>query len=161
MRMPMRPDLVDEGRPDAAERGADGRRPAQLLVGAVDEHVVGHDDVAAVAHVEVLDADALRLQLFDLLQQHRRVDDDAVADDAGLVAVEDARRHEVEAEGAHVVDDGVSGVVPGRVARHDAGVLGQEIDSPALAFVAPLAADDYYYWHEFTPTGSGHTSFRV
>ena len=40
------PDLVDERRPDAAERRADGRRAAQLLVGAVDEDVVGHDDVA-------------------------------------------------------------------------------------------------------------------
>ncbi len=151
--------LVDEGGADAAEGGADGGRPAHLLVGAVDEEVVGHGDVGAVADVEVLYADAFRLEVFDLPEEVGGVDDEAVADEAGLVGVEDAGGDEVETERPHVVDNRVPGVVPRRVAGDDGCVLGQEVDGPTFSLVAPLAADDYECWHKFTPSWSGPASF--
>ena len=64
--------LVGEAGPDAAAGGADGGLSPQLLVQAVDDRVIGHDDVAAVADEELLDADAAFLQGLDLLQQDRR-----------------------------------------------------------------------------------------
>src|SRR5262249_43907338 len=39
-------------------------------------------------------------------------------------------------------DEGVAGVVPALEARHGGGALGEEIHDLALAFIAPLGADD-------------------
>ena len=39
-------------------------------------------------------------------------------------------------------DEGVAGVVTALEARHRGGALRQEIDDLALAFIAPLGADD-------------------
>ena len=55
--------------------------------------MVGHDQVGVVADEQpAADGDAGRLELADLVHERHRVDDDAVADDAGDVGMEDARR---------------------------------------------------------------------
>jgi hypothetical protein len=53
-------------------------------------------------------------------------------------------RHQVELELPQLVDDRVPGVVPGGVAGHDMGLLSDQVDDPALAFVAPLPANYNY-----------------
>ena len=78
----------------------------------------------------------------DLVEQHRRLDHDAVADDRHHVVVEHARRQELEGEGLTVDDDGVTGVVAALVADHHGHLLGQQVGELALALVSPLGADD-------------------
>ena len=84
----------------------------------------------------------LRLEALDFAEQDGRVDGDAVADHAGLFGVKDAGGNEVELELATLVDDGMAGVVPGGIAGNNTGFAGEQVDDPAFAFVAPLAADN-------------------
>jgi hypothetical protein len=39
-------------------------------------------------------------------------------------------------------DDGVAGIVASGIAGHDGKVVGEHVDNLALAFIAPLRADD-------------------
>ena len=59
-----------------------------------------------------------------------------------------------------VVDDGVAGVVPGRVSRDDGRALRHQVDDAALALVAPLPADDHNCWHNEGRPSDGRGSFR-
>src|SRR6266478_2854086 len=85
-------DLVRIGGADAAPRGAQAVVSPYFLFELVEERVVAHDHVSALADDEVLGLDATLSQLGDLLEEDDRDDDDAVADDAGAVRVEDAAR---------------------------------------------------------------------
>ena len=89
------------------------------------------------------DVDAAPAQAVELADQHRGVDDDAVADHAGLARVEDPGRDQVELERLAVADDRVAGVVAALEADDHRGVLGEQVDDLALALVAPLGPDDH------------------
>jgi len=132
-----------------------------LLLELVEERVVAHHHVRALAHDEVLGLDATLPQLGDLLEQYGRVDDDAVADDAHAVRVEDARRDQLELELAVLGDDGVAGVVAALGADDHLGLLGEVIDDLALAFVAPLAADEDDDQRGYSVPGSGRLVSRL
>ena len=80
-------------------------------------------------------------QLVDLGEERRRIDDDAVADDAGDAWMQDAGRQQAQDELASVRVDGVAGVVPALIAGDDRKVRRQQIDDLALAFVAPLRSE--------------------
>jgi hypothetical protein len=80
-------------------------------------------------------------ELVHFLEQRLRVDDDAVADDAGDARVQDARRDEVQHELLTVNVNGVPGVVPALVARHRRKMRCQHVDDLPLAFVSPLRAE--------------------
>ena len=82
-----------------------------------------------------------RLQALDLVEQHPRVDRDAVADRAGHARVEDPRRDQVELELLAVAHDRVAGVVAALEAHDEVGLLGEQVGDLALALVAPLGAD--------------------
>src|SRR6266568_7746436 len=113
----------------------------------VEQWVVAHDHVRALADDELLRLDPPLAQLRDLAQQHDGVDHDAVADDAGAVLVEDAGGHQLELELAMLSDDGVAGVVAALGADDHLGLRGEVVDDLAFALVAPLAADqddDHY-----------------
>lgn len=99
-------------RPDPSPRRPD-RRPAELgLPGAVDGLVEPEEQMRAVGERDApLCRDAFLLEVVELVEEPREVDDDAVADDARCLLVEDARRDEVELVFfPGVVVDGVSGV---------------------------------------------------
>ena len=81
-------------------------------------------------------------QLVDLREQRLRIDDHAVADDAGDAVVQDAGRDQVQDELLAADVDRVAGVVPALVARHAREVRRQQVDDLALAFVAPLRAEN-------------------
>ena len=85
---------------------------------------------------------AAALQALDLVEQHPRVDHDAVADRARLPGIEDARRDQVELELLAVAHDRVAGVVAALEADHEVGPLGEQVGDLPLAFVAPLGAHD-------------------
>src|SRR5690606_9959499 len=90
--------LVRETGPDTAAGRADGGSAAHLLVQLIDQGVVGHHDVRPIADREAFGADATRFQRLYLLQQRSRVDRHAIADDAGLIWVENAGRHDMKGE---------------------------------------------------------------
>ena len=85
--------------------------------------------------------------MLDLSEQLGAVDDDAVADEAELIGVEDAGGDEMKLELSEFVDDGVAGVVARRVTGYDMRFLCQEVYDPPLAFVPPLAAHNHYRRH--------------
>src|SRR4028119_1709768 len=91
------------GRPPAsilrARRARGALRLAGLrLAGGVEQQVVGHDHVGVGADAQAARVDLARAQRVELVGQDRRIDDDAVADDAALAGIEDPRRDEVELE---------------------------------------------------------------
>ena len=118
------------------------RELAQLqLAGGVEQHVVGHDQVRVGRDLQVADVDAAPAQAVDLLEQDLRVEDDAVADHADLVGMEDARGDQVELELLAAADDRVAGVVAALEADDHVGLVGEQIGDLPLALVAPLGAD--------------------
>src|SRR5262245_16874959 len=96
--------------------------------------------------VAMIDFYALRAQAVDLVEQRMRRDHHAVADDAGLARMGDARRDQVEHEfmvdSAAANDDGMAGVVAALITGDDVEMWREQIDDLALAFVSPLRADD-------------------
>jgi acetyl-CoA acetyltransferase len=81
------------------------------------------------------------------LEEYARVDDHAVADDAGLVRVEDARGNDVEDVLLAVDHQGMAGIVAALEADHVVRVPGQQIDDLALALITPLGADHHHTGH--------------
>ena len=81
-------------------------------------------------------------QFGQFLQQRGGVNDRARAENVRYVRIEDPGRRQVQREGALVVDDGVPGVVAALEADHHLRMLGEAVDDLALAFVAPLGAED-------------------
>ncbi len=76
------------------------------------------------------------------LDQRLERQHDAVADVALHLLAQDARGNERQ-DGLLAADDQrMAGVVAALEARHGGGALGQEVDNLALAFIAPLRADD-------------------
>ena len=90
------------------------------------------------------DVDAAAAQAVDLVGQHARVDDDAVADHAGLARVEDPARDQVEASTSRPSRTIVwPALLPPWKRTTMSALLGEQVDDLALALVAPLGADDH------------------
>ena len=135
-------DLVLVGRADAARRRADLALAAPRLGQDVELAVVRQDDVRLFADQQAaVDGHAHPRQLVDLLEERLRIDDHAVADDAGDAGVQDARGNQVQDELPAVDVDRVPGVVAALVARDGREMRRQHVDDLALAFVAPLRAE--------------------
>jgi len=101
--------------------------------------VVGKDDVGVLGDGETpAHVDALPEQGGDLAQQDPGVDDHAVADEALLALVQDARRQQVEDEGIPPGDDRVSRVVAALKTHDVPDVLGQDVDHLAFSLIPPL-----------------------
>src|SRR5207302_9217606 len=75
------------------------------------------------------------------------VDGDARADHALGGRMKDARRQQVEPEGAVLVLDRVAGVVSAVVADHEVGMAGQRVDDLTLPLIAPLRSDHRGHRH--------------
>ena len=133
--------LVGVGRADATAGGADPGIAAQCLLELVLQHVIGHDNVGPLADEELRGADTLGAQVIQLLEQHGWIDHDAAADHIDRARVEDARGHDVQLEGAALVDNRMASVVAAAVADDQPRSIGQQIHNVALAFIAPLGTD--------------------
>src|SRR5690348_2928923 len=75
------------------------------------------------------------------------VEDHAIADDGQLALPHDARRQQRQLVDLAVDDQSVAGIVAALETHHDIGTLRQPVDDLALAFVAPLRADDHHIGH--------------
>ena len=85
----------------------------------------------------------LDVEHVELVEQHRRVHDDAVADDRHDPRVQDTARHQLQLEHLAVHDEGVAGVVPALITDAQRSFLGEIVGEPTLALVAPLGPDNY------------------
>ena len=141
--------LVLVARPDAAAGGADR---FFLLAAGVDPLVVRQDDVGVLAHHQLrrVGEQPAAFQHVDLFHQRFRVDHHAVADDALLPRMENARRHQVQHRLHAAHHQRVAGVGAALVADDDVGPRGEEVDDLPLPLVAPLRADDDDIRHTLT-----------
>ena len=104
--------------------------------------VIRQDEMRLVADDQAIaDVDPGVRELVDLGEERLRIDDHAVADDAGDALVQDAGRQQAQHELPPAGVDGVTGVVASLVAGDDREIRRQQIDDLALAFVAPLRAE--------------------
>src|SRR5207302_3493787 len=91
--------------------------------------------------------DLLRAQPLDLTNDRDRINDDAVADDARFSRTQNPRRDQVQHVFFLAQNDGVPRVVAALRADDDVRIFGQKINDLALAFVAPLSADENRVGH--------------
>jgi hypothetical protein len=89
----------------------------------------------------------LGFEAFDLLDEHFRIDDHAVADDAELFGVQSARWDQMQHRLLAIDDQGMTGIVAALKTHDDVGIVGKKVDDFAFAFVAPLSAYDCYVGH--------------
>ena len=142
--------LVAVGGADAAFGRADFGFAFALLALLVERAVIGQDEMRAVADEQVLpDLDPDFAQALDFAHERDRVDHDAIPDDAHFSRAQNAGGNEVQDVFVAALDDGVAGVISALAADDDVGVAGQDIDDLALAFIAPLRADQYRICHRF------------
>ena len=136
-------DLVLVGRPDAAAGGADLVHAHRVLARLVERDVdrqhqrTRRRDLESRAHV-----DAGGLEFADFRQQRRRREHDAVADVDGHARVQRAGGDEPQDCLLAADHQRVAGIVPALEADDAGRALGQPVDDLALAFIAPLGADD-------------------
>ncbi len=100
-----------------------------------EQHVSAIADGKLPAHV-----DAGGFERAHLVQQRRRIDHHAIADDRLHSRPQYAARNQLENELLLANKDRVPGVVTTLVARNDIEILGEEVDNLALPLVAPLGA---------------------
>ena len=144
-------DLVAVGRPDAAARGADLRVAEEPLADLVEGAVVRHDQVRAGADQETLAADAACLERVDLLEEHLRVDDDAVADDRDDRRRQHSGRQHVQRVLLLADDDRVPGVIAALVPDDVLDAVPEQVGRLALTLVAPLGTDQHDRRHLLQP----------
>lgn len=110
--------------------------------------MVGHDQVGVGREAQARGVNPAASKPVKLLSQNSWVDDNPVADRAGLSRVEDPGRHEVELEDLTIANDRVPGVVAALKAHDHLDLLREQVGDLAFAFVAPLGAHDCYAGHD-------------
>ena len=107
--------------------------------------MIGHQDLSALGDDQVGSGHTLIGDALQLVYQLLDVQCNAVSDDIGDMRVENTGRQNVQRKAAIIVDDGVACVGTALEADDNIGVLRQHIGDLALAFVAPVGADDRFY----------------
>ncbi len=153
--------LVGVGGADAALGGAELVLAEEPLGDAVELLVVRHDQVRVARQLHARGVDALALEHVELVDEHRGVDDHAVADDGGDVRVEHAARHQLQREHLVADDDAVARVVTTLVANDEVALLRQVVGEAALALVTPLGADDHRPRHASSPDNATNTGVTL
>ena len=134
------------------------RSPRRASDKQVEIAVIRQNQVRFVADEEpVVDVDAVSGELVDLGEQRLRIDDDAVADDADDVRMQNAGRNQAQHEFRAVDVHGVAGVVSALVPRDDIEPRRQQVDDFSFSFVAPLRAEHREIHHRVTilPSNDG------
>ena len=135
--------LVLVGGTDAAPGGADLAGALGDFARLIERHVVRHDERAGFAEFQAAgDVDAGGYQHVHFFQQRGRRQHHAVADVAGDVVTQDAGRDQVQHGFLAGHHQRVARVVAALETHHALRAVGQPVDDFALAFIAPLGADD-------------------
>jgi hypothetical protein len=77
------------------------------------------------------------------------INDDAVANDANRMRMDDADRQKVQSQWFAVVDDGVPSIGAALETDDDVGFTGEAMDNGSLPLIAPLCPDDDQNCHPF------------
>jgi hypothetical protein len=77
------------------------------------------------------------------------INDDAVANDANRMGMDDADGQKVQSQRFAVVDDGVPSIGAALETDDDVGFTGEAMDDSALPLIAPLRPDDDQNCHPF------------
>src|SRR6266566_6106246 len=85
----------------------------------------------------------LRNQAIGFFKKRFWIDHHTVAQHAGLAAMDNSRRQQMQYERLVSHLDGMSGIVSTLIAGHYVEVFSQKVNDLAFAFVPPLRADDY------------------
>ena len=141
--------LVHIGGANAPAGGADGGVAFGRLLQPVQQDVVGHNDMGALADAEPVRGDALGGQARQLGQQGFRIHHHAVADNPVHFGPADAGGHQMELKLALFVDYGMAGVVAAGIADDGGHPARQVVNHLALALVAPLSANHGISRHRF------------
>ena len=113
------------------------------LLEAIHQLVHIEDNVCPVGDVNpVRGVQAVLVQRLQFLKEAGDVDNAAAADDVDAVGVHETRGEDVEVVCDSIGDDGVSGVVTTLRAAAQLRFVGEDVGELALAFVAPLGAED-------------------
>lgn len=113
------------------------------LLEAIHQLVHIEDNVCPVGDVyPVRGVQAVLVQRLQFLEEAGDVDNAAAADDVDAVGVHETRGEDVEVVCDSIGDDGVSGVVTTLRAAAQLRFVGEDVGELALAFVAPLGAED-------------------
>src|SRR5277367_3883045 len=83
-----------------------------------------------------------RIQLLDFLEQRQRIDHQAIPNYSCLSRAQNPARYQTQHELAVPNQNRVARVMPALVTHNVVEAVGQQIDQLALAFVAPLRAED-------------------
>ena len=136
--------LVFISRANATASGADLRIATGFLTGLIEGHVVRQDQRAGWADTQTLaHRHTLLFQFDDFTHQRIRRNYHAVADQALHVFAQDAGGDQVQ-NGFFAVDyQGVASIVTTLITHNSCSLFGQQVDDLALAFIAPLGAQDY------------------
>src|SRR5438445_1032433 len=122
---------------------------ALALIQTIERDVPRHDEMRAIAHAQVRGGDPAHLEIGELATEEREVDDAPGTEYANRVGIEYSTRHEMQLEGAVLVDDGVAGVVSALESDDHVRLLRQEVSDLPFALVAPLSTDDGRHRHVF------------
>jgi hypothetical protein len=134
--------FVGVGRADAATGGADLATAQEPLGDLVHRAVVVRDDVGVRTQHQAAGVDAALVERVDLLEQHREIDDDTVADHRDAARTQDAAGQQVQRVRLAVDDHRVAGVVAAVELDDVVDAAPEEIGCLALALVTPLGPDD-------------------
>src|SRR6185369_5311591 len=145
--------LVFVRRADAAQRGPNFFVSEPLFARVVERAVIGKYQVRARTDLHTLgrNFDPLLDEAIGFDEESLRIDDHAVAQHAGLTAMDDARRQQVQHKRLVADLDRMPGVVPALITRDDVEPLREQIDDLAFTFIAPLGADDCDYVSHKSP----------
>lgn len=117
---------------------------AQLdFLEAVGQLVDIENDMGAVGDEDAaVGVQAVLLERLEFLEEAGDVDDAAASDDVDAVGIDKATGENVEVVRDAVGDNGVAGVVTALGTAADLRLVGEDVGELALAFVAPLGAED-------------------
>jgi hypothetical protein len=133
--------LVHVARTDPLQRRADFVVPFALFFQAVENDMIRHDQMGAVADAQVVRAEPVFMNILDLVDQRLRVDDHAVSQDADFIGIKNAGRYQMQLVFLVIDQYGVSCVVSTLIPGYHFGVLRQKIGDFAFPFVSPLGTD--------------------
>jgi hypothetical protein len=85
---------------------------------------------------------------FDFPNKGDGVENDSIADHAGLALTQDARGNEMKNVFFTSDDDRVPSIVAALAADNDVGFIREEVDDFSFSFIAPLGADENRVWHK-------------
>src|SRR5699024_2555925 len=106
--------------------------------------VIGHDDVGALVDFEVGVGNAAACELIELCENYLGVYDNAVADDAYCIFIENSRRDKMELIDLVADLDCMACVVAALGTDAHLSATRQDVYYLTLSLVAPLGADYYF-----------------